>query len=35
MHVLALVFFLGLYAPFAVYDLVRRNSAAELERMPS
>jgi len=25
MHVLALSFFLGLYAPFAIYDLVRRN----------
>jgi len=25
LHGLALSFFLGLYAPFAIYDLVRRN----------
>jgi hypothetical integral membrane protein (TIGR02206 family) len=35
MHGLALLFFLGLYAPFAILDLVRRNSARELKRMPS
>jgi hypothetical integral membrane protein (TIGR02206 family) len=28
MHALALLFFLGLYAPFAIYDLVRRNYAS-------
>jgi hypothetical protein len=25
MHGVALLFFLGLYAPFAIFDLVRRN----------
>jgi hypothetical integral membrane protein (TIGR02206 family) len=35
MHGLALLFFLGLYAPFAVLDLVRRDSATELKRMLS
>jgi hypothetical integral membrane protein (TIGR02206 family) len=29
MHGLALLFFLGLYAPFAIYDLVRRIRIAE------
>ena len=33
MHGLALLFFLGLYAPFAVYDLVRRNRVSEPERV--
>jgi hypothetical integral membrane protein (TIGR02206 family) len=33
MHGVALVFFLGLYAPFAIFDLVRRNRApAQRER---
>jgi uncharacterized membrane protein YwaF len=32
MHGLALLFFLGLYAPFAVVDLIR-NRAVEPERM--
>jgi uncharacterized membrane protein YwaF len=35
LHGVALLFFLGLYAPFAVVDLVRRNRATEPERMPS
>jgi hypothetical integral membrane protein (TIGR02206 family) len=35
MHGLALLFFLGLYAPFAIHDLVRRDSAAELKGTPS
>jgi hypothetical integral membrane protein (TIGR02206 family) len=35
LHGIALVFFLGLYAPFAIFDLVRRNRSAEPERMPS
>jgi len=34
MHLLALLFFVGLYAPFAIYDLVRHNRASEPERMP-
>jgi hypothetical integral membrane protein (TIGR02206 family) len=33
MHGLALLFFLGLYAPFAILDLVRRNLMSEPERM--
>jgi len=35
MHGLALLFFVVLYAPFAIYDLMRRNPAAEVKRMPS
>ncbi len=34
MHAVALLFFLGLYAPFAVVDLIRRHRATEPERMP-
>jgi hypothetical integral membrane protein (TIGR02206 family) len=34
MHGVALLFFLGLYAPFAIVDLVPRNRAPEVERMP-
>jgi hypothetical integral membrane protein (TIGR02206 family) len=35
MHGLALLFFLGLYAPFGIYDLVRRYRAPEPERVSS
>jgi hypothetical integral membrane protein (TIGR02206 family) len=35
MHGVALLFFLGLYVPFAIVDLVRRNHAPAHERMPS
>jgi hypothetical integral membrane protein (TIGR02206 family) len=34
MHGVALLFFLALYAPFAVADLVRHNCAPEPERVP-
>ena len=35
LHGLALLFYLGLYTPFAIFDLVRRNRATEPTRMPS
>jgi hypothetical integral membrane protein (TIGR02206 family) len=35
MHGVALLFFLGLYVPFAIVDLVRRNHAPAPERTPS
>jgi hypothetical integral membrane protein (TIGR02206 family) len=35
LHVVAFLFFLGLYAPFAIVDLVQRNRAGERERLPS
>lgn len=34
MHGVALLFFLGLYAPFAIFDLVRRAAAVDVKQMP-
>ena len=35
LHGVALLFFLGLYAPFAIVDLVRRSRPADPARLPN